>query len=87
LSSVLQQVVRAIGVAFAALLLNLAVTMRGGHAGMLTMTDFRIAFLATAAMAMASVYWYYPMARDTGAHVSGHRPARAPVPEEAGAAD
>lgn len=78
LSSTLLQIVRAIGVALAAVLLNVAVSLRGDIG--LTLPDFRIAFLAIAVVAMGSLFWYWPLERHAGAELSGHRrpPAEPP---------
>src|SRR6185312_1959817 len=60
LSGVNQQLMRSFGVAMAAVVLNLAVALRGGEPGVTTLVDFRIAFLVTAALAIGSVLWYLP---------------------------
>jgi EmrB/QacA subfamily drug resistance transporter len=73
LSGVNQQLMRSFGVAMAAVVLNLAVALRGGEAGVPTLIDFRIAFLATAVLALGSVLWYLPLERNVGDHVSGRR--------------
>lgn len=77
LSGVVQQLTRGIGVAFAAIVLNLAVALGGNAAQGLTVVDFRVGFVVTAAVALASLLWYVPLAQSTGAAVSGHRPAGA----------
>jgi EmrB/QacA subfamily drug resistance transporter len=74
LSGVNQQLMRSFGVAMAAVVLNLAVALRGGQPGVTTLIDFRIAFLVTAALAIGSVLWYLPLERNVGDHVSGRRP-------------
>ena len=73
LSGVNQQLMRSFGVAMAAVVLNLAVALRGGEPGVTTLIDFRIAFLVTAALAIGSVLWYLPLERGVGDHVSGRR--------------
>ena len=64
---------RSFGVAMAAVVLNLALSIRGGQTGIPTSGDFRIAFLATAALALGAVLWYLPLEHDVGNHVSGRR--------------
>jgi EmrB/QacA subfamily drug resistance transporter len=71
LASVMQQVVRGLGVAIAAVILNLAVILRDGPAGTLTETDFRIAFAVNAVVAFASLLWYLSLPSGVAAHVSG----------------
>jgi EmrB/QacA subfamily drug resistance transporter len=71
LSSVIQQVTRSFGVAFAAILLNLSVAIGGRDAAGLA--DFRTALVIIAAIGLGSLLWYWPLARDTGAAVSGHK--------------
>jgi EmrB/QacA subfamily drug resistance transporter len=85
LSAVLQQVVRGIGVAFAAVLLNFSGLLLHGDTAAVTQTDFRIAFVIIAAVGACSIIGYRTLDRGAGALVSGHRkagPAKAP-----GAAD
>jgi EmrB/QacA subfamily drug resistance transporter len=72
LSSALLQVVRAIGVALAAMMLSLAVAARGGEG--LALADFRVGFLGTATLAMLSLIWYWPLDHSAGAELSGHTP-------------
>ena len=73
LSGVNQQLMRSFGVALAAVVLNIAVALRGGTPGVLTLVDFRVALLVTAAVAFASVLWYLPLERNVGDVVSGRR--------------
>ncbi len=73
LSGVNQQLMRSFGVAMAAVVLNLAIAMRGGQPGVMMLFDFRVAFLVTAALAFGSVLWYLPLERNVGDHVSGRR--------------
>ena len=75
LSGVNQQLMRSFGVALAAVVLNIAVAVRGGLPGVPTLIDFRVAFLVTAAVALGSVLWYLPLERNVGDHVSGRRAA------------
>jgi EmrB/QacA subfamily drug resistance transporter len=71
LSSVLLQVVRAIGIAASALLLNVAATLRGAPA--VSLPDFHLAFVAISAVALLSLIWYWPLEHGSGAELSGHR--------------
>jgi hypothetical protein len=57
----------------AAVAVNLAVTLRGGTPGAAQLIDFRIALLVTAIVALGSVLWYLPLAKNVGDHVSGRR--------------
>jgi hypothetical protein len=75
---VAQQVAFSLGVACAAVLLNLSVSLRG--APRLALADFRFAFAVMAAVALVSGLWFLTLPADVGAEVSGHRrsaPARA----------
>ena len=71
LSSALLQIVRAIGVALAAAALSLALALRGGIA--VDLADFRVGLVAVAAMALGSLFWYWPLDPLSGAELSGHR--------------
>ena len=64
---------RSLGVATAAVAVNLAIVLRGGAPGLATLIDFRIALIATALVACGSVLWYLPLPRNVGDHVSGRR--------------
>jgi EmrB/QacA subfamily drug resistance transporter len=77
LSAVLQQVVRGVGVAFAAVLLNFSGLLLHGASVAVTQTDFRIAFVIIAAVGAGSILQYRSLDRHTGALVSGHREAAA----------
>jgi EmrB/QacA subfamily drug resistance transporter len=72
LSTMLQQVTRGVAIAFAAILLTLAMALRGGDR--LEMSDFRVALLVTACIACASVVSYLRLHGTTASEVSGHRP-------------
>jgi len=72
LSAVIQQATRALGIALAALLLNLIALSSGGNAEQLDLQDFHIAFAIIAAFAAFSLFWYLPLPKDAGAVVSGH---------------
>ena len=71
LAAVIQQVMRSLGVAIAAIVINLSAALAGG--GDPGLWDFRVSLIATAAIGLASLYWYVPLARDTAAEVSGQR--------------
>jgi EmrB/QacA subfamily drug resistance transporter len=73
---VAQQIAFSFGVATAAVFLNLSLALRG--APMLALIDFRLAFVAMAALAAASALWFSSLGPDVGREVSGHRPK--PVP-------
>jgi EmrB/QacA subfamily drug resistance transporter len=73
LSSMLQQLSVALGVALAALLLNLSQAHRGG--ARLALADFHLAFLVVGAVALAASALFLRLPTDAGAEVSGHRPA------------
>ena len=73
LSGVNQQLMRSFGVAMAAVAVNFAIAFRGGTPGTATLIDFRIALLVTAGVALGSVLWYLPLAKNVGDHVSGRR--------------
>jgi EmrB/QacA subfamily drug resistance transporter len=71
LSSALLQIVRAIGVSLAAAVLSLSLALRGGIT--LDLADFRVGLVAIAAMALGSLFWYWPLHPHSGAELSGHR--------------
>ena len=73
LSGVNQQLVRGLGVAMAAVVVNLAIAARGGQAGVPSLVDFRVGFVATAAVALCSILWYLPLEKGIGDLVSGRR--------------
>jgi len=71
LASMAQQLSVSFGVGIAALMLHLTMLARG-HA-MLTAGDFPWTFVAVAAISLASVLLFIPLAPEAGAEVSGHR--------------
>jgi EmrB/QacA subfamily drug resistance transporter len=73
LSSMMQQVGLALGVATAALLLRFAQGSHGGKA--LSGGDFQVAFIGCAACAVVAVVLTLRLAHDAGDEVSGRRPA------------
>jgi len=74
LSSVTEQVAAVLGVAFAAIVLNIG-QMLGGE-NEVSLRDFRFAFLAAGMLALASAMSFRRLNADAGTEVSGHRPAR-----------
>jgi MFS family permease len=77
LSSMMQQVAAGVGVAIAAILINLSEAWRGGSH--LALADFRFAFLVVGVVALAASTLFLRLAPDAGAEVSGHI-RRAAVP-------
>jgi hypothetical protein len=73
-SAMAQQLSQTAGVATAALMLHLILTLRGGTA--LAAPDFYPVFIAIAAISLLSVPLFLKMAPDAGAEVSGHFSAR-----------
>jgi hypothetical protein len=71
LSAVFQQVVRGLGIAFAAILLTLLAGWHGG--GPPDLQDFRLALVAIAAFGLFSLFWYVGLPPTTASEVSGHR--------------
>jgi len=70
LSTMAMQVQRAIGISIAAIILNLAVSLRAGEIGSaLTQADFRLAFFALGLVAIASVVSYMRLPRDVAKHL------------------
>ncbi len=74
---VAQQVSFSLGVATAAVLLNVSLIVR--RAPMLALVDFRAAFAAMAALALVSALWFARLHPEVGGEVSGHRPRTAPT--------
>jgi EmrB/QacA subfamily drug resistance transporter len=70
LSNVLNQSTGALGVALAAIVLNLAASRHGGR---LELGDCRLAVVAMAAVTLAAVPSFLRLPADAGAEVSGHR--------------
>jgi MFS family permease len=75
LSSMLQQVSIGLGIALAALLINISQSLRG--ADRLALADFRLAFLVVGLIAIAASALFLRLDAGAGAEVSGHRPRRA----------
>ena len=70
LSSMLEQVASVLGVASAAIVLNLSQMFRGGSA--ISLSDFRIAFLLAGAVAVLAALSFRRLRADAGVEVSGH---------------
>ncbi len=76
MSSVLQQVSLALGVAAAAAILEGSTALEGRALGL---ADFHLAFAVVAGLSLLAVLPFLRMPRDAGANVSGH--GRAPEPD------
>jgi hypothetical protein len=74
LASTVQQMSFGIGVAYGALALHLAALWTGGGAQNFTVTDFRFAFVACAALAFAAALAFMRLDPHAGTIVSGHTP-------------
>jgi EmrB/QacA subfamily drug resistance transporter len=72
LVQMVQQLGNALGVAFAAMLLQASSSFR--DAANLAEIDFAVLFLSLAASAFAAAYLFLHLSRDAGANISGHRP-------------
>jgi MFS family permease len=72
--SMAQQLSVSIGVGAGALLLHVTLLVAGKTT--LGPDEFAPSFLAVSLIALASVLFYLPLAREAGAEVSGHRAAR-----------
>ena len=75
LSSMLQQVSIGLGIALAAVLINVSQAIRGGD--QLTLVDFRFAFVVVGLIALAASALFLRLDAGAGAEVSGHRSRRA----------
>lgn len=69
-ASVVQQVSGSVGVAFAAIILEVMQTLRGD--AMIAIADFQIAFALTGIVIAASTLFHRQLKKDAGADVSGH---------------
>ncbi|HEX6980409.1 MAG TPA: hypothetical protein VF342_14035, partial [Alphaproteobacteria bacterium] len=76
LSGTAQQLATSVGVGTGALILHLAMMVRGSH--VLALGDFTIAFLVAAAIVAASAVVFAFLDADAGAEVSGYAPKSAP---------
>jgi EmrB/QacA subfamily drug resistance transporter len=75
IASVLQQVSLALGVAFAAFILEASSVLSGSH---LQLADFHLAFFVVSAISLFAVVPLMKLDRHAGAAVSGHRAPRKP---------
>lgn len=73
LSAMIHQLSTGLGIAVAALVLNLSVSLRGGADASLGAIDFRVAFAAIAAIAFVGIIRFLFLEPGAGAEVSGHR--------------
>lgn len=73
ISTISHQLSSSIGVAVAALTLNLSAAIRGGEANSLSAVDFRVALIIMGVLAGISVLRFRALASLAGAEVSGHR--------------
>jgi len=71
ISSVMQQVSLALGVALAAAILEVSTAISGTH---LQIADFHMAFYIIAGLSLLAVIPYFGLDRHAGAEVSGHNP-------------
>jgi len=76
-ASMLQQLCSGAGIAAGAIILQLALVLRGAAHGPLAVGDIRYAFLAVALLTFVSLAFFLHLAAGAGAEVSGHR--RKPV--------
>lgn len=74
LSSMLQQVSIGLGIALAAVLINVSQSFRGGER--LALVDFRFAFVVVGLIALAASALFLRLDLGAGAEVSGHRSRR-----------
>jgi MFS family permease len=70
-ASTVQQTSQTIGVGLGALILHVTMTMRGGQT--LAAGDFWPAFVTIGCVAFSSIFVFWPLSREAGAEVSGHR--------------
>jgi len=72
-ASMMQQLCTGAGIAVGAVLLQLALTLRGAEAAALDADDLRAAFIVVALFALGSIFFFRRLRLDAGAEVSGHR--------------
>lgn len=72
-ASVNQNVVRAVGIALAALAINMATGLRGGSDDAPSIGDFHIAFIGAGLLSLGAMLRYLTLPRDAGRHVSAGR--------------
>lgn len=76
-SSMLQQISNGMGVAFAAMALNLVLVLRGESQSAMSVADMRITFVLMAIVTLYSARSFARLDQDAGNEVSGHRAAAA----------
>ena len=76
MASVLQQISLALGVAFAATILEVSSYISGSH---LQLADFHMAFMIVAIVSLVAIAPLIAMDRSAGAAVSGHRGKASPA--------
>ena len=69
-ASLNQNVTRALGIAFAAIVLNTSIALRVGADGGPGLFDFHVAFVAAALLPLAAMLRYFTLPADAGRHVS-----------------
>jgi EmrB/QacA subfamily drug resistance transporter len=69
LASLNQNVTRALGIAFSAIVLNTAIAFHSGAEKLATPMDFHIAFIATGLLSLAAMVRYFSLAADAGQQV------------------
>ena len=72
-SSMVQQLANGLGVAMAAILLQISMIWRGVEAEAMNASDIRFALFASGACAALAVLFYLSLAPDAAADISGHR--------------
>jgi hypothetical protein len=81
MASAMQQVSLALGVAFAAFILEMSAMTSGGH---LELADFHLAFFVVAAVSLLAIVPIFRLDPLTGADVSGHKRRKIEAQTEAG---
>lgn len=77
-SSMMQQISNGMGVALAAVVLNLVLVWRGDSRTEIPIEDLQITFILMAVVTLASCLYFAQLAPDAAAEVSGHRRVGAP---------
>jgi EmrB/QacA subfamily drug resistance transporter len=79
-ASMVQQLCSGGGIAAAAVLLQVALMLRGAAPGALELDDIRIVYVIVGLFTVSSIWFFFRLARDAGAEVSGHGGARTAAP-------
>ena len=74
-SSMVQQISNGMGVAFAAMALNLVLVLRGNPQSAMGIDDMRITIVLMAVVTLASTHFFARLDPNAGDEVSGHRVA------------